>query len=69
MAIDKQLDLNVVGNALALSDHLKEARPTDFLHLYEWYEATLPDPLNDRPARLSAPDRACLAKRLFSDHY
>lgn len=69
VAIDKQLDQNVPGNALALSDHLKEAGPSDFLHLYDWYEATLPDPLNELPPRLSAPDRARLAKRLFSDHY
>ena len=69
VAMDKQLDLNVAGNALALSDHLKEAGPSDFLHLYDWYEATLPDPLNEWPARLSTPDRVRLAKRLFSDHY
>jgi hypothetical protein len=69
VAIDKQLDLNVAGNALALSDHLKEAGPSDFLHLYDWYQASLDDSLNAWPARLSAPDRVRLAKRLFSDHY
>jgi len=69
VGIDKQLDLNVAGNALALSDHLKDAGPTDFLHLYDWYQAAIDDPSNGGSIALSAPDRVRLAKRLFSDHY
>lgn len=68
-AIAKQLDKKLEGSELALSDHLKDAGPTDFLHLYEWYDATLPDPLSTGPNRLTPQDRARLAKRLFSDHY
>lgn len=66
--LDKQLD-GVSGSQLALSDHLKDAGPTEFLHLYEWYDATLPDQQSWGPNRLTPQDRARLARRLFSDHY
>ncbi len=65
----KQLDRGLQGSSLALSDHLKDAGPTEFLHLYEWYEATLPDPLSVGPNKLTPQDRTRLAIRLFSDHY
>lgn len=66
--LDKQLD-GVSGSQLALSDHLKDAGPTEFLHLYEWYDATLPDQQSWGPNRLTPQDRARLARRLFSDHF
>lgn len=66
--LDKQLD-GLSGSQLALSDHLKDAGPTEFLRLYEWYDATLPDQQTWGPNRLSPQDRARLAQRLFADHY
>lgn len=67
--LDKQVMDGIKGSDLPLSDHLKDSGPTDFLHLYDWYQATLPDPLTDGPNALSPEDRARLARRLFSDHY
>lgn len=67
--LDKQLRSNGEGAELALSDHLKDAGPTEFLHLYEWYDATLPDQQSSGINRLTPEDRARLAKRLFSDHF
>lgn len=63
-------DRSIKGTDLALSDHLKDAGPTDFLYLYDWYGATDPDDgLSSGPQRLTARDRARLARRLFADHY
>ena len=65
----KQADQKVEGKDLPLSDHLKDAGPTDFLYLFDWYQATLPDKLSEGDDKLLPPDRARLARRLFSDHY
>lgn len=55
------------GRELATSDHLRDASPTAFLHLYDWYNAAFPDA--DGGTGLSLPDRVRLAQRLFADHY
>lgn len=65
----KQVSRSVPGKELPLSDHLKDAGPTDFLHLFNWYQATLPDKLSYGEDKLTPDDRARLARRLFSDHY
>lgn len=65
----KQVSRKVPGKELPLSDHLKDAGPTDFLHLFNWYQATLPDKLSYGEDKLTPDDRARLARRLFSDHY
>ena len=65
----KQLTNGQRGAQLALSDLLKDTGPTDFLHLYDWYQATMPDALSTGPEALTPQDRGRLARRLFADHY
>lgn len=67
--LTKQLSSQGKGSDLALSDHLKDAGPTDFLHLFDWYQATKDDGLSYGVGRLTPADRARLARRLFADHY
>ena len=55
---------------LPVSDYLKSAGPTDFLHLYDWYRAVSPDgSAESAQSNLTPEDRVRLAKRLFADHF
>ena len=57
------------SNLLPVSDYLRDARPSDFLYLYDWYEATEGDgPDSDAPT-LNRMDRIRAAERLFADYY
>jgi hypothetical protein len=58
---------DVEGYNLAVSDHLRDASPTAFLHLYDWYRATYSK--SEARSGMSAADRVRLAQQLFSDHY
>jgi hypothetical protein len=60
-------DDDIKGYKLATSDHLRDASPTAFLHLFDWYRATYADP--DKVSKMTAADRVRLAQQLFSDHY
>jgi hypothetical protein len=58
---------DIKGYNLAVSDHLREASPTAFLHLFDWYRATYSK--SKARSGMSAADRVRLAQQLFSDHY
>lgn len=72
-ALAKQMDdgtNRVEREALPVSDYLKSAGPTDFLHLFDWYRAVVPDaPGEAAQSDLTPEDRVRLAKRLFADHF
>lgn len=64
-----QLDEGTRREDLALSQYLKDAAHTDFLRLYDWFDATGGDqPAGDGLKNLSGGDRVQLAQRLFADH-
>lgn len=57
----------VEGRNLATSDHLRDASPTQFLQLYDWYEAANSGVKGS--GSLSPAERVKVAQRLFADHY
>jgi hypothetical protein len=63
----KQVAENESGKKLAVSDHLRDASPTVFLNLYNWYDATYAS--SEEKTGLTAADRVRLGKQLFADHY
>lgn len=65
--LQKQYDRDISGYELAVSDHLRDAGPTAFLNLYDWYRATYPK--SKTKSGLSAADRVRLAQQLFANHY
>jgi hypothetical protein len=64
---DKNNDKYLSGQRLAVSDHLRDASPTVFLNLYDWYQATYEG--SKAKTGLKVADRVRLGKQLFDDHY
>ena len=56
--------IKTAGSELSTADHLRDAGTTDFLRLYDWYRATVPE----HDSGLSRTDKVRLAQRLFADH-
>lgn len=55
---------------LPLSVHLREAEPTDFVHLYKWMDATSPALVNYFIIGSgTVDDRIKIIDRLYADHY
>lgn len=65
----KQLSDNKNRELLPVSDYLRDASPTDFLHLSEWYDATYDSNGINTPGQLDLPERIRMAERLFADYY
>lgn len=55
------------GYELALSDHLRDASTTAFLHLYDWYDRS--DFTPTQHSELDVADRIKVAQELFADRY
>ncbi len=56
------------ANLLSMSDYLRDTSPTDFLYLYDWYNAT-GKPSPDFPLHLNRGERIRAAQGLFDDYY
>lgn len=56
---------------LPLSTHLREAEPTDFLHLFEWMDGHIPRWLDYLYLNFSpdVPERVKIVERLYADHF
>ena len=56
---------------LPLSTHLREAEPTDFLHLFDWMDGHIPRLLDYLYLNFSpdVPDRVKIVERLYADHF
>jgi hypothetical protein len=66
----KQIHGEKSGSNLALSDHLRDAGHTEFLHLYDWLDAAVIDPkrYGNIPG-LDKEARVRMAQRLFDNHF
>lgn len=61
---------------LSLSAHLRDTEPTDFLHLYDWLDASISSFRYELPSWFNSgfwpnniADRIKVVDRIFSDHY
>ncbi|MCC6139889.1 MAG: hypothetical protein IT389_04650 [Nitrospira sp.] len=56
---------------LPLSTHLREAEPTDFVHLFDWADGHLPRPLDYLTFNISPnmDERIKIIDRLYGDHF
>lgn len=71
-ALLKQMEVDgastpIKGHHLSVGDHLKNANPSDFLHLMDWYNTV--HRWQARADGLSEADRVRTGQRLFGDHY
>jgi hypothetical protein len=52
---------------LPVGDYLRDASPTDFIRLFEWFDAG--DSKSNTPGQLNVQERVRMAERLFADYY
>jgi hypothetical protein len=57
----------VLGRKLSVGDHLRNANPSEFLHLLDWYGAV--GPRKEIVEGMTAADRVRLGQRLFADQF
>lgn len=57
----------IEGRKLSVGDHLRNANPTDFLHLLDWYNTV--EPRHEIVEGLTEADRVRLGQRLFADQF
>lgn len=71
-ALLKQLSPNGQDRReLPLSTHLREAEPTDFVHLFDWVDGHTPRPLDYVHLNISPnmDERIKIIERLYGDHF
>lgn len=66
--LDKQL-AGQGRKTLSVGQYLRDASPTDFVHLFDWFGATYGDQAIAAPGQLGIADRIRMAERLFADYY
>lgn len=57
----------VLGRKLSVGDHLRNANPSEFLHLLDWYDAV--GPRKEIVEGMTEADRVRLGQRLFADQF
>lgn len=58
------------ASTLPVSDYLRDSSQTDFIQLFDWYEATVGDEgAMGAPGKLGPQERIRMAERLFADYY
>ena len=66
-AVENVNDYSDQRKRLPVGDYLRDASPTDFIHLFEWFNAGDAEP--DTPGQLTVEERVRMAERLFADYY